>query len=254
MRVHQHAGGRPSAFALTVMITLPFAALACRSGESTARPSSAVTSAPVASADAAPRRYTVMPLGDSITDGYATPGGYRIELARAAAAAGLLIDFVGSQSNGPPSLADRDHEGHNGWRIDQLDARATQWVSETRPDVVLLLIGTNDVYQDYDLAHALDRLSALIDHVLAAAPGVRVVVSSLPPLASAAMEARVVALDRGIPTMVLAKEAEGRRVSFVDLHAALGLDDLADGVHPNADGYAKMARAWLPALRASVAQ
>ncbi len=49
--------------------------------------------------------------------------------------------------------------------------------------------------------------------------------------------------------IVAAEQAEGRRVRFVDMHPALGMGDLADGVHPNATGYARMARVWHSALR-----
>src|SRR5512139_1700018 len=64
----------------------------------------------------------IMPLGDSITDGTQVPGGYRIGLWQRLAATGHRVDFVGSQFNGPANLGDHDHEGHPGWRIDQIDA------------------------------------------------------------------------------------------------------------------------------------
>ncbi len=63
----------------------------------------------------------VMPLGDSITDGFNVQGGYRIGLWQRLANAGVATDFVGSGANGPASLGDHDHEGHSGWRIDDLD-------------------------------------------------------------------------------------------------------------------------------------
>lgn len=65
----------------------------------------------------------VMPLGDSITDGFNVPGGYRINLWQRMASGGHTVDLVGSGFNGPAALGDHDHEGHSGWRIDQLDAR-----------------------------------------------------------------------------------------------------------------------------------
>ncbi|MEW9533764.1 SGNH hydrolase, partial [Microbispora sp. NPDC049125] len=69
----------------------------------------------------------VMPLGDSITEGTQVPGGYRIGLWQRLAAGRYTIDFVGSQYNGPGNLGDHDHEGHPGWRIDQIDANITGW-------------------------------------------------------------------------------------------------------------------------------
>src|SRR5215472_7541686 len=90
----------------------------------------------------------VMPLGDSITDGFVVPGGYRNGLWQRFTAAGYKVDFVGSLSNGPASLGDHDHEGHSGWRIDQIDANIVGWLNTQQPHTVLLHIGTNDVLQN----------------------------------------------------------------------------------------------------------
>src|SRR4051812_4213000 len=75
----------------------------------------------------------VMPLGDSITEGTQVPGGYRIGLWQRLATGGYRIDFVGSQYNGPTNLGDHDHEGHPGWRIDQIDANITGWLATYQP-------------------------------------------------------------------------------------------------------------------------
>ncbi|MFG2044699.1 AbfB domain-containing protein [Dactylosporangium sp. NPDC048998] len=189
----------------------------------------------------------ILPLGDSITDGFNVPGGYRINLWRALADAGHPVDFVGSQFNGPADLPDHDHEGHPGWRIDQVDANAAGWVATTAPRSVLVHLGTNDVVQNYDLAGAPARLSALIDHVRAAAPAADVFVASIIPLSDPAREANANAFNATIPGIVAGK---GARVHFVDMHAALGTGDLADGVHPTRAGYDKMAARWAAALAA----
>ena len=120
----------------------------------------------------------VMPLGDSITDGYNVPGGYRIDLWQKVNAGGYTVDFVGSQSNGPASLGDQDHEGHSGWRIDQIDANIVNWLRSSNPRTVLLHIGTNDMTQNRDLPNAPNRLAALVDRITNTAPGPR---SSWPP-------------------------------------------------------------------------
>ncbi|WP_328425493.1 RICIN domain-containing protein [Micromonospora sp. NBC_00389] len=188
----------------------------------------------------------VMPLGDSITDGYNVPGGYRINLWQRLATGGYTVDFVGSGFNGPASLGDHDHEGHSGWRIDQLDANIVAWLQATTPRTVLLHIGTNDVNQNYDLANAPARLSALIDKIRATAPEVELFVATITPETDSTREARVQAYNAAIPGIVAQK---GSWVHLVDMHAALGTADLADGVHPNAGGYDKMAARWYEALR-----
>jgi lysophospholipase L1-like esterase len=191
----------------------------------------------------------VMPLGDSITDGFTVPGGYRIGLWQRLVSGGYRVDFVGSQFNGPAGLGDHDHEGHSGWRIDQIDANIVTWLRTTTPHTVLLHIGTNDVLQNFDLAAAPARLSTLIDHITATVPTAEVFVATIIPLSSSSAEAAARTFNAAIPGIVQGKVNAGRHVHLVDLHAALTTADLADGVHPNATGYDKMAATWFAALR-----
>jgi lysophospholipase L1-like esterase len=191
----------------------------------------------------------VMPLGDSITEGTQVPGGYRIGLWQRLAAAGYRVDLVGTQANGPASLGDHDHEGHPGWRIDQIDASIGGWLSSAQPRTVLLHIGTNDILQNVDVAGAPSRLSALIDHITAAVPAADVFVATIIPLASAGQEAAGRTFNAALPGIVQSKVNAGRHVHLVDMHAALTTADLVDGVHPTAGGYDKMAAVWYSALR-----
>ncbi|GAB3970404.1 SGNH/GDSL hydrolase family protein [Actinoallomurus acanthiterrae] len=191
----------------------------------------------------------VMPLGDSITDGATVPGGYRIGLWQRFVNAGYRVDFVGSLSNGPASLGDHDHEGHSGWRIDQIDANIAGWLHTSTPHTVLLHIGTNDVLQNYDLANAPARLSALIDHITANVPTAEVFVATIIPLGGDSREANVRTFNAAIPGIVQSKAGAGEHVHLVDMHAALTAADLVDGVHPNATGYDKMAATWYTALK-----
>ncbi|MGI5520410.1 cellulose binding domain-containing protein [Micromonospora sp. CA-259024] len=187
----------------------------------------------------------VMPLGDSITDGFNVPGGYRIELWQRFTTGGYRIDFVGSQFNGPASLGDHDHEGHSGWTIAQIDANVVNWLRATNPRTVLLHIGTNDMYGDTSGAPA--RLATLIDRITATAPNAEVFVATIVPKSGADNQVR--AFNAAIPGIAQTRAAAGKRVHLVDMYRALTLSDLADGVHPNATGYRKMAVAWYDALR-----
>ena len=190
----------------------------------------------------------IMPLGDSITDGYNIPGGYRIDLWTHLQNRGWDVDFVGSMSNGPPSLPDKNHEGHSGWMISQIALQIDGWLSTYQPEYVLLLIGTNDVLQNYDLPNAPDRLSSLIDQITAGAPDAEVFVASITPLSGTTANQKVIAYNAAIPGIVAEKVALGKSVSFVDMYSALTVADLADGIHPNAAGYDKMAQVWNDAI------
>jgi len=190
----------------------------------------------------------VMPLGDSITEGTQVPGGYRIGLWQRLVNGRYTVDLVGSQYNGPASLGDHDHEGHPGWRIDQIDASVTGWLATYQPHTVLLHIGTNDVLQNYNVSTAPNRLSALIDHMTSAAPNAEVFVAQIIPLANSGQENAVRTFNAAIPGIVQNKVNAGKHVHLVDMHSALTTADLIDGVHPTASGYDKMAAVWHNAL------
>ena len=191
----------------------------------------------------------VMPLGDSITDGVGVGGGgYRVGLWQRLAQNGYTTDFVGSGYNGPASLGDHDHEGHSGWRIDQIDANIVNWVRTYQPRTVLLHIGTNDISQNRDLANAPARLAAVVDKITSTSPQTDVFVATLIPVSYA--DAKVRAYNAAIPGIVSSRAAAGKKVHLVDMYNAVSVSDLTDGVHPNAAGYDKMAAAWFAALRA----
>ncbi|KOV90091.1 ricin-type beta-trefoil lectin domain protein [Nocardia sp. NRRL S-836] len=208
----------------------------------------ALTSAPPAVAESN-GGTRVMPLGDSITEGTQVPGGYRIGLWQRFGSGNYRVDFVGSQFNGPASLGDHDHQGHPGWRIDQIDANVVTWLRNTNPRTVLLHIGTNDILQNYNVASAPARLSALVDRITATVPNADVFVATIIPLANSGQESAARQYNATIPGMVQSKVNAGKRVRLVDMHAALTTADLIDGVHPTATGYDKMAAAWYAALR-----
>jgi lysophospholipase L1-like esterase len=188
----------------------------------------------------------LMPLGDSITDGFNVPGGYCINLWQRLTGGGHTVDLVGSGFNGPAELGDHNHEGHSGWRIDQIDGSIVNWLRATSPHTVLLHIGTNDMNQNFDIANAPARLSTLVDHILANAPGVELFVAQIVPARDTTVESRIAAFNAALPAAVRNK---GPHVHVVNMHSVLTTADLADGLHPSAGGYAKMAAAWYAALQ-----
>jgi lysophospholipase L1-like esterase len=188
----------------------------------------------------------ILPFGDSITDGFGTPGGYRIELFRMALTDNHDISFVGSQQNGP-DLVDgvsfpRDHEGHSGWKIDDIAGRVPNPAFSPTPHIVLLMIGTNDINQNDNLDQAPGRLGNLIDSVTETAPEALVVVASVTPLSFSAD--LVDAYNAAISPLVEERAGEGKHVMFVDQNSDFPTSELADGVHPNPAGYARMAGVW----------
>ena len=121
-----------------------------------------LTAAAAPAAAPAAEPVTVMPLGDSITAGTA-PGGYRKPMADALAPD--AVTTVGTQRDKSMPPAQQPHEGHGGWRLDQLDdnllgennvdatAHGGHWLRGTpgrptvHPQYVTLMAGINDLNQ-----------------------------------------------------------------------------------------------------------
>ncbi|WP_327046586.1 GDSL-type esterase/lipase family protein [Microbispora sp. NBC_01189] len=201
-----------------------------------------------------PMMMRVMPLGDSITLGVGSPtsSSYRISLQRSLGYQGLGYDFVGSQASGgnPPGspggggpAIDLDHEGHSGWRVDQIQASAQGWLQVYRPDVVLLHLGTNDMIQDYLATTAVDRLMSLTDLVFTVRPQATVIVSTLVPSRTPAIDARIRQFNQRLPGLVRGRVSAGRHLVLVDM-SSVTKADIADDVHPNDNGYTKMAKVF----------
>lgn len=195
---------------------------------------------------AVPPPIRVMPVGDSITDGAGAPGGYRLPLYQLLTNAGFNVDFVGTLTdNSAPGLADPDHEGHSGWRIDQIDSIIQGVFDKIEdPDVILLLIGTNDYGQGYDTAHATNRLETLVAHMAAYRPYAKIIVANLLVRGEPYNTQIQTTFNPFLPGIVQRQRALGREVYFDDLRSAVPLSDLPDQLHPGATGYAKMATNW----------
>ncbi|MDJ0687949.1 MAG: GDSL-type esterase/lipase family protein [Xenococcaceae cyanobacterium MO_188.B32] len=198
----------------------------------------------------------ILAIGDSITDGThrvdPTPGAYRTKLWNNLVDNGFNVDFVGSRRSGPSNLGDIDHEGHPGWTINQI----TTLVDNGQlpySDVNLLMIGTNDVLRGDRTSTLKSELSQLIDKITEDRPDAHLVVSSIAPLyPSRRRKSRadiVKAYNEVIPELVEEKAAQGQKITYVNGGGSLSLDDLVlDGIHPTAEGYDKLGKAWYDAL------
>jgi lysophospholipase L1-like esterase len=224
--------------ALGVIAALPAAAATTTEARTTAVPA------------AAPAALRLMPLGDSITWGYASPSGngYRGYLYTDLAGEGHSTDFVGSLRNG--TMSDPDNEGHSGWRIDQVAGITDSVLARYQPNVVTLEIGTNDLNGNYQVSTATDRLKALIDQITRDAPDATVLVGTLIVSTSGTEEASRPGFNAKLPGIVQSEQAAGKHVSLVDM-SALTTADLADSLHPNDNGYRKMADAFNASVQAA---
>jgi hypothetical protein len=200
---------------------------------------------------AAPVR--IMPLGDSITQADSEHDSYRRPLFKSLELEGWSVDFVGSVSTnyrgGPPRRDfDPDHEGHWGFRVDEILEDVRRWVLAEEPDVLLIHLGSNDIFRDQSVSSTLDELSRLIDVVREARPDATFLVAQIIPTTNSTRNRTLRELNALIASLA-SKSTERSRVAIVDHFTGFDPGRMTyDGVHPNAEGEIHMADRWLAAL------
>lgn len=127
----------------------------------------------------------IMSLGDSITDGYWTAGGYRKYLYHELELKGYNnIDMVGMKGsdnasfvyNGETVTYDDNYSGYSGYAIQYMTGtetrqgilekiQETDMINVCKPDIILLQIGTNDILSNYNDGIT-ERLENLVNTIL----------------------------------------------------------------------------------------
>ena len=183
----------------------------------------------------------VMPLGDSITG---SPGCWRALLWNQLQSAGYTnVDFVGTLP--PPGCGvgyDGDNEGHGGYLATNI-ANQNQlpgWLSATHPDIVMMHLGTNDVWSNIAPATILTAFGKLVDQMRASNPTMKILVAQILPMNPSNCSAcgqRVVALNAAIPAWASSKSTAQSPITVVDQWTGFTTStDTGDGVHPNDSG------------------
>ncbi|KAM0712073.1 hypothetical protein Q7P37_011167 [Cladosporium fusiforme] len=197
------------------------------------------------------KNLSILPLGDSITYGIgsASSNSYRQFLLTSLQSAGAKVDYVGTVKSG--TMADKDNEGHPGWVINQISNAAAGVASAgIKANVVLLHAGTNDC-GTYGWEEAHVRLGQLIDVVTSKWPQAAVLVAKIIPSTNANTQSNIKSFNSKIDGIVNQRVSAGKKVRVVNMESALNArTDLSDALHPNDQGFKKMADVWLNGLNA----
>ena len=236
-----------------------------------------------------PSNLQIMPLGDSITyGGSGSFSGYRGYLYNLLNPIAPSFQFVGASTVNPTSLPTSpiDETHHNGYssyatldllnNLDGLDLtryneyggaerypNGGYWLtggngtgrSAVFPDIILLLVGANDISQatlgntNINVVNYQTNLTALINKLVTLRPNAKVVTADITPWPSeSAYVTTVISL---IHTVVTNFQSQGAQVSEVDLNTQFPANGISsDGLHPNDTGYTFMAGQWYNALLA----
>ena len=207
----------------------------------------------------------IMCIGDSNTHGVNGHASYRYPLWARLFSHRSVVEFVGTRytvslENGTTipdlniynryyTLFDRDHQAYDGYRTDQVEPLLPFALRTERPDLVILMIGTNDIGQlgMTGVQHSLDGITDIVKTVRQSAPATTFLLASLPPIGPGngyfANEAHIPTFNAQLPALATTLDLPHSRTVFTDVYTALDVntDMQSDGLHPNVAGQDKVA-------------
>ncbi|KAE8444009.1 hypothetical protein EG329_001138 [Mollisiaceae sp. DMI_Dod_QoI] len=196
-------------------------------------------------------KLRVMPLGDSITEITC----WRAMVWDNLTTAGLAdkIEFVGSSTTNSQNCKataatwDHHHEGHSGFlAIDIANKDLTGWLASAKPDVVMFMLGTNDVNGRHSTADIMAAYTKMVTEMRASNPNMKIIVDQVIPLPFS--NTGIVAINNAIPDWITATSTTASPIVMADCYTGFPSTDLRDGVHPNLAGDAIIASRLSPVL------
>jgi acyl-CoA thioesterase-1 len=202
----------------------------------------------------------IMPLGDSITESREGYSSYRLTLWKELRAAGCRVNFVGSRrgvslgyrdspfATPKDPRFDQDHEGHWAYRVEEVLRQIDTWLQRAKPDVVLLHLGSNDIFRGQSIGSTVAELSRLLDAVRLENPRAVIVVAQLIP--AHGRHGIILKLNSKIAALAKRKNSPKSPVASVNMYRGFSVsrDLQADGVHPNNAGDTKIGKRFAKAL------
>lgn len=216
-----------------------------------------VTDLPAAAAPG-PAPVRILLLGDSVTQGSDGDWTWRYRLWKhLQSSSTTAIDLVGP-NDGVRSLVtqgqdgqeyadpdfDRDHAARWGMPLFWMDHPIADLVEVYRPDVVVEVLGLNDLLLHRTPAEVTVDLARLVGDARSADPGVDVVIAALPQT----WFTGVPEFNAGLPALAASLDQSGSRVSATAAPAFDIETDTWDTSHPSATGEVKIAAAVADAL------
>jgi len=179
-----------------------------------------------------------VPLGDSITEITCWRAFVWDQLAEAGVAS--QVQYVGSQNSNPqrcqPTTAnwDQHHEGHSGWlAVDIANNYLTGWLQKTPADIVMFMLGTNDVSRGKTTNDIMAAYTKMVNIMRASNPKMKIIVDLVIPLGT---NAAITAINNAIPAWAKGLNSTESPIVIADCNTGFKTSDLRDGVHPSIAG------------------
>ncbi|EAQ84453.1 hypothetical protein CHGG_08467 [Chaetomium globosum CBS 148.51] len=130
---------------------------------------------------------------------------------------------------------DQHHEGHSGWlAVDIANNYLTNWLKSTPADIVMFMLGTNDVVRGKTTDDVIAAYTKMVNIIRAANPKTKIIVDLVIPLSFS--NAPIQAINARIPAWAAGLNTTESPIVVADCYTGFQTSYLRDGVHPNLDG------------------
>lgn len=193
-------------------------------------------------------RFTMMGLGDSITEGGDSFTSYLFPLWQMLYSAGYQFDFIGPRES-KCRIGTLSHSGFSGKNIEYIDSKIDSLYRLYPADIVLLHAGHNHFSDERPVKGIVAAHKSVIRKLQKINPDVRVLVAQVIPSGKLPKYSYIPELNTALAKMV--SELHSDHVCLVN--QAEGFDwhkhTVADKVHPNRSGAEKMAAMWFESIK-----
>ncbi len=218
----------------------------------------------------------ILCLGNSITNGVDTFNSYRRDLWQLLHAGNYNFDFIGSwgkhhmATDVPVPDFDMDNEGHSGWTFqdilkqpswDSTRGNLHEWINNYKPDIVLVELGTNDVFQCRKPGDMFANLNVILYLLREKNKQVKIFLAQIPPLGAQWSDKKLCGNDTTYHNAIInlnndfvsyAHEHSTTQSPIILVDQYTGVNpatDTFDDIHPNTKGEKIMAERWFGAIK-----
>lgn len=195
------------------------------------------------------KTYTILGLGDSITEGNGECKSYLFPLWEKLFSVGYATEFIGPNEHKCP-IGSIMNAGYSGRNAEFLNEHIDSIYRKYPADIILLHAGHNHFAKENPIDGIIAAHQSIIEKIMAINPRVTILESQVIQSGKLPKYSYLPELNEKIALMAEQLPSEGNPIILVNQAEGFNWteDCLPDKVHPNIKGAQKMAEKWFVAL------
>lgn len=194
-------------------------------------------------------KFTILGLGDSITEGKGEYKSYLFPLWQKLDSANYKAEFIGPNSH-KCDAGNIMNAGYSGKNAEYLDAHVDSIYTKYPADIVLLHTGHNHFVEEKPVEGIIAAQKSIVLKIVAINPNVKIFIAQVITSGKLPKYSYIPELNKEISHLVKQLKKEGLPVALVNQAKDFNwkIHCLSDKVHPNDKGAELMAATWFKAI------